>query len=93
MQLRKATEQDKKESIKIAQNLKEWFNKKGLNNMKIDFKLNNLVVARDKDKVSGFLCYTSNCGKMQLIWMGVKRDAQERGIGKKLLKWLEKESK
>ena len=93
MQLRKATEQDKREAIKIAQNLKEWFNKEGIRNMKIDFKFNNLVVMRDKGKVSGFLCYTTNCGKMQLIWMGVRKDMQQKGIGEKLLKWLEKEAK
>lgn len=93
MQLRKATEQYKKEAIKIAQDLKEWFNAEGIKNMKTDFKLNNLVVAIDKSKVSGFLCYTTNCGKMQLIWMGVKRDTQRKGTGEKLLRWLEKEAK
>lgn len=93
MLLRKATEKDKKEAIKIAQNLKEWFNKEGIRNMKIDFKFNNLIVSIDKEKVSGFLCYTTCCGKIQLIWMGVKRDAQRKGIGEKLLRWLEKEAK
>jgi len=93
MQLKKATEQDKKEAIKIAQELKEWFNKEGLKNMKTDFEFNSLVVAIDKDGVSGFLCYTTCCGKMQLLWMGVKRNSQGKGIGEKLLKWLEKEAK
>lgn len=93
MQLRKATEQDKKEAMKIAQDLKEWFNPEGIKNMKTDFIFNKLVVARDKGKVFGFLCYSSNCGKMELIWMGIKRDAQRKGIGEKLLKWLEKEAK
>jgi len=93
MQLRKATEKDKKEAIKIAQELKEWFDKEGIKNIKIDFRLNNLAVAVDKSEVLGFLCYTSYCGKMQLMWMGVKRNAQKEGIGKKLLKWLEKEAK
>ena len=73
--------------------MKEWFNAEGIKNMKTDFKLNNLVVAIDEGKVSGFLCYTTYCGKMQLIWMGVKRNTQRKGIGEKLLKWLEKEAK
>ncbi len=92
MQLRKATEKDKKEAIKIARELKEWFNKEGIKNIKTDFRLNNLVVAVDKGKVLGFLCYATYCGKMQIIWMGVKRNVQREGIGEKLLRWLEKET-
>lgn len=61
--------------------------------MKTDFKLNNLVVAIEKGEILGFLCYTTHCGKIHLIWMGVKKDAQSKGISEKLLKWLEKEAK
>lgn len=93
MTIRKATEKDKKESLKIAQNLKEWFNKSGIKNMRTDFKLNNLLVAIEKNKVIGFVCYTSYCGKMLLIWMGVKKNYQNKGIGKLLLSHLEKEAK
>ena len=54
MQIIKATEKDKEESIKIATNLKDWFNKDGLKNMKIDFELNNLVVAKDNEIMAKF---------------------------------------
>jgi N-acetylglutamate synthase-like GNAT family acetyltransferase len=93
MKIRIATEQDKKEAIKIAKQLKEWFTKIAVRDMKVDFKLNNLIVALDKNKVIGFICYTSYNGRMQLIWMGVKRDIHRKGVGEFLLKWLEKESK
>ena len=93
MKIRKANEKDKKEAIKTASELEEWFTKIAINNMKIDFELNNLIVAVDKNKVLGFLCYTSNCGKMQLIWIGVKRNTHHKGVGGLLLNWLEKESK
>ena len=93
MKIRKATLKDKKEALAIAGNLKEWFNKDGLRNMSIDFDLNNLIVAVENKKILGFLCYTSYCGKMLLTWMGVKRDFQRKGVGEKLLKWLEKEAK
>ena len=73
--------------------MNEWFNKEGIKIIKTDFKLNNLVVATNNGQVSGFSCYTTYCGKMRLIWMGVKRNMQRKGIGKKLLTWLEKEAK
>lgn len=93
MKIIKATKEDEKATIKIAADLKNWFNKKGLENMKIDFQLNNLIVAKEKEEVLGFLCYSSYCGKMLLVWMGVRQDKQTRGIGQKLLDWLEKEAK
>ena len=93
MKITKATKNDKKEALKIASDLKDWFNEEGLKNMKIDFELNSVVVAKEDKKVLGFLCYTSYCGKMLLMWMGIKKEKQRKGIGQQLLKWLENESK
>jgi len=93
MQITKATKKDKKEAMKVAANLKEWFSEQGLKNMRIDFELNNLIVAKEKGKVSGFLCYTSYSGKILLMWMGVKKEFQRKGVGQKLLTWLEDEGK
>ena len=93
MKIQKTNTNSFKESINIASNLREWFNKEGLKNMEVDFELNNVVVAMNKNKVVGFLCYTSYCGKMLLMWMGVKKDFQRKSIGERLLKWVEKEAK
>lgn len=93
MQLRNATIRDKKEAIEIARELSEWFSDLAINNMITDFKLNNLVVARDESNVLGFLCYSTYHGKVHLLWMGVKKDSQRKGIGEKLLKWVENEAK
>ncbi len=93
MQIIKATKKDRAEAMKIATDLKDWFNKEGLKNMKIDFELNNLVVAKEDGKVSGFLCYSSFSGKMLLMWMGVAKEAQRKGVGQELLKWLEDEGR
>jgi len=93
MKITKATKNDKKEALKIASDLKDWINEEGLKNMKIDFELNSVVVAKEDKKVLGFLCYTSYCGKMLLMWMGIKKEKQRKGIGQQLLKWLENESK
>ena len=67
MIIRKATSNDRKDALKISRDLKEWFNEEGLKNMKIDFELNNIIVAIDRNKVVGFLCYTSYYGKMLLM--------------------------
>ena len=93
MQIIKATKKDRGEAIKTASDLKDWFSKEGLKNIKVDFQLNNLVVAKENGKVLGFLCYSSYSGKMLLMWMGVKKEAQEKGIGQKLLNWLENEGR
>jgi N-acetylglutamate synthase-like GNAT family acetyltransferase len=92
MQIGKATKEDEKRALEIATTLKGWFTKEGLKNMIIDFQMNHLVVAKEKDAVLGFLCYSSYCGKMLLIWMGVTQSTQRKGIGQKLLEWAEKEA-
>jgi ribosomal-protein-alanine N-acetyltransferase len=93
MQIVKAAKKDREEAIKIATNLKDWFDEIGLRYMKIDFQLNNLFAAKENGQVLGFLCYSSYCGKMLLIWMGVRREYQRKGIGQKLLNWLEREGR
>ena len=93
MRIRKATNKDKEKAIQIAKELKEWFNKTAIKNMKIDFKVNNLVVALEKGKVVGFLCYNSYEGFLKIVWIGVKKEYHRKGVGTKLLNWLEKEAK
>ncbi len=93
MKIVKSNTQQIMEAIKIAKKLSEWFTKEAIKNMKTDFKMNHVIVAIDKDKVIGFLCYTSNGGKALIIWLGVDKEYQRKGIGKRLLDWLEKETK
>ncbi len=93
MEIVKASKQEKVEAIDIAASLNEWFNEEGLKNLKIDFDNNNLIVAKEDNNVLGFLCYTTYCGKVLLIWMGVRREHWRRGIGGRMLQWLENESK
>ena len=93
IKIRKARKNDFMNSLLIARSLKEWFTKEAMENMKVDFYLNNLVVALEKKEVSGFLCYTSNNSIMHIIWFGVRKDSQRKGIGRGLLRWLIKESK
>lgn len=93
MIIKKANKKETSEAINVSQGLTKWFDKRGLKDIKTDLKLNNLIVAVDKRKVIGFLCYSTYSGRMQLVWIGVKLNAQRKRIGEKLLKWLEKEAK
>ena len=89
MIIKKATKLEKKQGLKIAAELKEWFTPEGLKNIEIDFNMNSVIVAKEESNIIGFLCYTSYSGKMLLLWMGVARSYQRKGIGKALLLHLE----
>jgi len=93
MKILQATKKGKKEAIQIAQNLKEWFTKDGIKHMKTDFEHNKVLLAKEQNKTKGFLCYTTDNGTMKLIWLGIKKEEQNKGIGKKLLEKAEKEAK
>lgn len=53
--------------------------------MKIDFEMNKILAEGDLD---GFLVYNSDNGRIKIIWTAVKKDAQRKGIGTKLIKRL-----
>jgi len=93
LKIRKANKRDVCTSIEIAKTLKEWFTKEGVKNMKADFELNNLLVAVEKNRVLGFLCYSSHEGLIKGLWMGVRKEEQGKGVGTTLFKWLIKQSK
>lgn len=88
IRIKESKNKDTSKSVIIAQELKEWFTQEAIQNMKIDFLLNNVVTAIYKKKIVGFLCYNSRNGKVIILWMGIKRKYQHRGIGKLLLEWL-----
>ena len=91
--MEEATEKEKGEGLVIASDLKEWFTPEGLKNIELDLKMNSVLVAKENSEVVGFLCYTTYCGKMILLWMGVKRSYQRKGVGAVLLTKLEEISR
>lgn len=93
MKITKANKKEKEEAIKIAKQLPEWFNKEGILSLKIDFKMNHVAVCKIEDKMIGFLCYTSYGRRMLIMWFGIRKNYQRKNYGKKMLDWLEKESK
>jgi len=93
MEIRKATQEDKQKAIEIAKELKDWFNEDAFENMSIDFKFNNTVVAVENKKVVGFLCHSSNEGIVRINWLGIDKNKMRKGVGTKLVKWLENKAK
>ncbi len=93
MNIVKASKKDKQKALKIASSLKDWFTTDALKNMSLDFEMNNLVVAKEQNKVVGFLCYSSFSGKMLLMWLGVDPSWHGKGVGTNLLSWLEDEAR
>lgn len=92
MRIKKASKQDFGKAIKIAKELKEWFTEGAVKNMEVDFKVNNLLIAVEKN-VRGFLCYSSEHGMVKIIWMGVSKKEQRKSMGEKLIERLIKEAK
>lgn len=92
MQIVKATKEDKLHAIQIAKSLSQWFSPDGIKSMEQDFLFNSVIVAKEDDIVIGFLCYTTYCGKMLLIWMGVHPQYFRQKIGSQLLQWLVEEA-
>jgi N-acetylglutamate synthase-like GNAT family acetyltransferase len=93
MRIRKATEKDSYESLKIVKGLDKWFTENDVKSMPIDFKVNNIVTAVDKNKVLGFLCYSSWEGAMKINWLAVKPEYHGNGVGTFLIDWLEKRAR
>jgi ribosomal protein S18 acetylase RimI-like enzyme len=93
MIIRKASKKDKVEAINLAEGLPEWFDRVGMESLRVDLEMNHLVVAVEKNEIVGFSCYSSYGGRMILMWFGVKKEYHRKGIGKKLLDWIEEESK
>ncbi len=81
------------ECLEIAKDLKEWFTPEAIDSMKVDFQVNNLLSVVENNIVIGFICYSSYNGAIKILWIGVKKEFQRKGIGFKLLKELEKIAK
>ncbi len=93
MKIRKATRKDCVSALVIARELKEWFTPEAIRNMRLDFSVNNLVVAIEDKEVVGFLCYSSEHGLLKILWIGVSKRNHRKGIGGSLLRWLIREAK
>ncbi len=95
MKIRKLTEKDFRNIIDVAKKLHpKWFDNFAINkSIPLDLKIHKGFVAEEKDKIIGFLTFTSNDGEVKISWMGVEPKFHRKKVGTKLLEALEKELK
>ena len=99
MEIRKATQKDARKISKLAINsiakiksdkyskkqIKVWMNMNIVSDVKTWFKVREVFVAEDKGKIIG----TVSLNKNKFSRFFVKHNLQGKGIGKKLLKFIE----
>jgi len=75
----------KEKCLELVKSLPDWFTDVAIENMKIDFELNEIITEGD---LAGFLVYNSDNGTIKIIWTAVKKEAQRSGIGTRLIDQL-----
>ncbi len=78
-----------KEIIEFARDLPEWFTKEALVQIGKDLIENQCISEEIMGNLIGFLIYKIEGEKCIINWMGVKKEEQRKGIGKKLILELE----
>jgi GNAT superfamily N-acetyltransferase len=69
----------------------EWFTEDALENIPRDIRFARCYVAEEGKDVVGFLSVHSQNGKPMLGWMGIDPGRRGKGIGKRLLGFVESE--
>ncbi len=84
------TESERLACLEIAKALPEWFNEAGLKAMEHDLKSETTFIAVENGRVLGFITVKHlNEKALEILWMAVKREHREKGIGTALLKFVE----
>ena len=88
------TNKEKEECIKIAENLPEWFNENGIKAIKEDLEKEETFIILDNEKVLGFITVKPlNKDSLEILWLAIKREFRGKGLGTKLLDFIEKWAK
>lgn len=70
----------------IAKSLPDYFDRKGLMNIKRDVKNHILYGAFLNNEMIGFVTYKKiNPEVIEMTWMGIKEEFHSKGIGKKMI--------
>ncbi|MBI5803355.1 GNAT family N-acetyltransferase [Candidatus Pacearchaeota archaeon] len=88
MKIIKARKNEKKESLEIAEELKEWFKEDAIKKMRKNFN-KNLYVLKNGE-IKGFINFRLNRKSITILNLGVKKKYHRKGLGTKLLRFLEK---
>ncbi|WP_237698674.1 GNAT family N-acetyltransferase [Pyrococcus yayanosii] len=87
------TDDERNACLEVARNLSEWFNEAGLRAIEEDLKSEITFIALDKE-VLGFITVKSlNEKVLEILWMAVRREHRGKGIGSKLLNFVEEWAK
>ena len=74
--------------VGVASALPEWFTPNGLEQMRIDLRFQRVLVAREDDRIAGFLSYFVHEAVAWIGWMAVVPDRHRRGISRALVEHL-----
>lgn len=92
--IRYGEEKDREAVLDIAKKLTKWFDNDAINRtIPADLKFHKIIIAEIDDVIVGFLSFSTYEGNVFISWLGVKEDIQGKGIGTKLIKYLEDELK
>jgi len=76
--------------LKIAHGLPEWFNKAGLRVMERELREEKTFLAVEGDGLLGFVTIKPlNEKALEILWIAVRRELRGKGIGTKLLEFVE----
>ncbi len=83
-------EGDIEKCVEIARGLPEWFNEAGLKAIERDLREETTFVAVEGEEVFGFITIKPlNKKALEILWLAVGREHQGKGIGTKLLRFIE----
>lgn len=92
IQIRYGNNDDREAVLQIAGKLTKWFDADAISRaIPTDLNFHKIIVATQDSQIVGFLSFSSEEGHVFISWLGVSEEVQGRGIGTKLLKFLEEE--
>ncbi|WP_456453693.1 GNAT family N-acetyltransferase [Thermococcus sp.] len=84
------TEVERSACIQLARDLRKWFNEAGIKAMAGDLREEKTFVAIEGEDVLGFITVKPlNEKALEILWMAVRRELRGKGIGTKLLEFVE----
>jgi ribosomal protein S18 acetylase RimI-like enzyme len=89
MEILKGNEKHIDTCLSIAKELHEYFTENAIVTMSKDMKKHLLYIATDLDEVIGFVVIQhKNKYCAEILWMGVKPEYQNQGIGSALIRYI-----
>jgi ribosomal protein S18 acetylase RimI-like enzyme len=86
------TEGDRAQVLRLASELRAWFNAEGLASIERDLSTHDGLVSEAGGRIVGFILWSRHLhGHAELSWMGVLEPFQRRGVGTALVAALRSE--